>query len=506
MRLRRGRALVSSVIVATVCGAAGCTSLLGDFSRTTGEEGDSGDDTTNAGHDAGDGATTKTDGQGVAEASDAGRDGDAAATDADAAADALGPPMLTCNGFGLTNDLVIVSLEPGSASTFNSPLYVFHTSAGITQVLASQNGGSGYTIYAFQGNESPPSVDSTSIAPTEPNNLLGATQVSGGVLAWSLEGIGTAPGMSANITLIPPSFVSGNLAPEVLIPSSGLPSEEYTDLTLDVTQVAPDDYFELLSFGNAFVSPPTFTVFTGRTTNGNGGTPVPFAQGSTTQPSYLPNLLSDGTSAYAFSGTDPTTAGTTIQSFPLVPDGGASTPRSLGSSPAAGNVLIAAAAPSAGSASVFDIASAVLDLTTTTVQWRVGQVPDGMLGTFTAASLTAAGSPIGVNDIPFNGGSEQWVGDNALFVGKGPANGTPGFNFFWFDAQGNQRVAAVANAAGTAYGILADHTGTRQAAITLNQIVAPGLAKFDLVWTEQYPDGDGGVYEVLKYNVLVCND
>ncbi|HEY6459048.1 MAG TPA: hypothetical protein VIY73_02825, partial [Polyangiaceae bacterium] len=473
------------------------------FSRGTGEQSDSGDDTTSAGHDAGDGATTKTDGQAEAEASDAASEGDATAADGDAAP---GPPALTCNGFGLTNDLVIVSLGAGSGSTFNSPLYVFHTSAGIVQILASQNDGTGYTIYAFQGNDSSPSVDSTPIAPPQPNGLLGATQVSDGVLAWSLAGIGTAPGMSANITLIPPSFVTGSLTPEVLIPASGLPSEEYTNLTIDVTRVAPDDYFDLLYFGNAFASPPTFTLFTDRTTDGDAGTPIPFAQGSTTQPSYLPTLLNDGTNAYAFAGTDPTTASTMIQSFPLVPDGGAGTPRSLGGSSVGGNVLIAAAAPSAASGSVFDIASAVLDLSTTTVQWRVGQVPDGMLGTFTAASLVAAGSPIGVNDVPFNGGSRQWVGDDALIIGKGPASSTPGFNFFWFDAQGNQRVAAVANAAGTAYGVLADHTGTQQAAITVNQIIAPGLAKFDLVWTEQYPDGEGGVYQVLKYNVLVCHD
>ncbi|MGH7293420.1 MAG: hypothetical protein ACRELB_00735 [Polyangiaceae bacterium] len=497
MRHTRGRALAWSVIAATVCGA-GCTSLLGEFSLASGGGSDSGADTSSGGQDAGDGAaTTKGD------ASDAATDGDATAADADAAA---GPPVLTCNGYGLTNDLVVVTLGAGSASTFNNPLYVFHTSAGVIQILASQNGGDGYTLYAFQGNGGSPSVNSTTIAPPQPNDLLGAMQVSDGVLAWSLVGIGTAPGMSAGTTLIPPAFVSGNLASQTLIPASGLPSQEYTDLTLHVAEIAPGDFFDLLFFGNAFASPPTFTLFTGRTTNGDAGVPVPFAQGSTTQPSYLPTLLEDWTNAYAFMGTDPTVASTTIQSFPLVPDGGASTPRSLGSPSLGGNVLIAAAGPSAASASVFDIASAVVDLTTTTIHWRVGQVPASMMGTFTAADLVATGNAIGVNDIPFNGGSQQWVGDDALLIGKGPASSTPGFNFFWFDAQGNERVAAIANAAGTANGILADRTGTQQAAITVNQIVTPGLAKFDLVWTEQYPDGDGGFYQVLKYNVLVCSN
>ena len=490
-------AVVLSVLAATAGGAAGCTSLLGDFSEGTPAGSDSGLDATSSGADASDGGSAKSD---AADGAEATGDGGTTVPDADAA-----PPALTCNGFGLANNLVLATLEPGSGSVFGSPLYIAHTSAGIIRILASQSGGAGYTIYAFQANQSAPSVNSTAVTPAPPNNLLGATQVQGGVLAWSLVGVGSAPGMSANITLIPPDFVSGALASQVLIPAAGLPTLEYTDLTLDVTQVAPDDYFDLLSFGNAFASPPTFVLLTGRTTNGDAGLPVPFSQGSTTQPSYLPTLLQDGTSAYAFSGTDPTIASTTIQSFPLVPDGGASAPRSLGGSSPGSNALVASAAPSAGSPSVFDLAAAVLNLTTTTIQWRVGQVPQSALGTFTAANLVATGSPIGVDDAPFNNGASQWVGDNALFIGKGPATSTPGFNFFWFDAQGNERVAAVANGTKTAYGILGDHAGTQQAAITVNQVVTPALAKFDLVWTEQTSDADGGVVQTLKYNVLVCS-
>lgn len=503
MRSARGLFTASAAIAATLA-AAGCVSLLGDFSPGAGGPGDSGPDGSVGGADAGDGSKPGSDAPaGDAPSSDAPATGDGGTADGDAAA---APPLLTCGSFALANDVEIVGLVPGGgvASTFGGPLYVFHTASGVVQILADQNGGFGYTVYAFQATQGAPSVSSTPVDPPAPNDLLGAIPVSGGVLAWSLAGIGTGPGMSASATFIPAGFTGGTLASQELIPSSDLPAQEYTDLAIDVTEIASGDDFYLLSFGNAFNNPPTFTLFSGRTTNGDAGTPVVYSQGSTTAPGYFPALLNDGTTAYAFAGADPTVGSTTIQSFPLVPSATAGTPRSLGSPSLTGNVLVAAAARSAGSASVFDVASAVLDLSTTKGQWRVGQVPGAKLGTFTAADLAAAGSFASIDDLPLNGGTSQWAGDDALLIGKGPATSTPGFNFYWFDAQGNRRVAAGAAASGAAYGILADRTGTQQAAIAVNQIVGTGLAKFDVVWTEQYPDGDGGVYQVLKYNVLVC--
>ena len=498
MRQKRILLAASAASAATFCVVAGCSSLLGDFSSGPAAGSDSGRDVSSPGADAGDGAI-KT----ASDAADAPANGDVATADADAA---QGPPVLTCNGYNRTNDLVLATLVPsgGNPATFNNPLYVFHTTAGIVQVFAGANDGSGYSIYAFQADESSPGLNITTIGPPQPNYLLGASPVAGGVLAWSLAGIGTAPGEGANTTFVPASFLTGTLTPQVLISDSELPAEFYTNLNVSLTPVAANDYFYFLYFGNVAGSPTTYTLATGRTTNGDAGAPVVFSQNTTTQPSYSSSLINDGTNAYAFSGTDPTMGSTSIQTLPLVPNGMPATTRTLGSTSLDGNMLVATAAPSAASPTVFNIAGAVLNLTTTSVEWRIGQVAAGMLASFTGADLVAAGNLSSINDLPFNNGNAGWVGDDALFIGKGPAAATPGFNFFWFDAQGNQRVAAGANAAGTAYGILADHTGTQMAAITVNQIITPGLAQFDLVWTEQYT-GDAGVYQVLKYNVLVCH-
>jgi hypothetical protein len=421
-----------------------------------------------------------------------------------------GFPVLPCTGWSSPTDLVLQSLQSATGSrTFSYPLAVFQVSQTLARVLAGQPG-VGLGVYTIDTTGSTPQVLTATFTPLSARilGLSRAIRVTGGILAVG-PAVETSEAGSTYLlgsVFVPDSFTGQGALPVKAFGASGLvPSSPNAYLHVNLLEMAANDYFYHLMYEVQSDGGTSYSKATGRTVNDQ---PQPaaqvYAQGLT-QKSFNPSsaIVTDGTSVYNFVSNDPSTMSDQVQQFPAVPNGTAQSPHSLGVSGSSAYAVIGAGARSASSASVINIGGLTVDTATTTAQWRVGQIAATRLPAFTLGDVAAGDSVASLNQVVFNNVSGQWVGDNLVALGKGPATNIEGFNFYWLDANGNERAKQVGDPAGKGYGILSDHKGTLQASATLAQVVTNKFAVFGVAWTEQAADG-AGVYHVLKSNALLC--
>jgi hypothetical protein len=130
---------------------------------------------------------------------------------------------------------------------------------------------------------------------------------------------------------------------------------------------------------------------------------------------------------------------------------------------------------------------------------RVGQVPDALLSSATAANLAVARTYADLSRAPTSPSRAQWYGDDPMTLGAGnpQEDGGPprGASLLWVNADGTVRAEEIgANA------VLQSEPGQIQEIVAAPARVSATSAQWDVVWVES--DDGGG--ESLLYDELDC--
>jgi hypothetical protein len=132
--------------------------------------------------------------------------------------------------------------------------------------------------------------------------------------------------------------------------------------------------------------------------------------------------------------------------------------------------------------------------------FRVGNVADTAIDTFTAPGLPVGAAITSPSDAPISNGGGGWFGDEFIMVGLGQPN-HGGFNLVWHDAQGHLRALQTGMNA-----LLANHTNIDGVGIALAQQIGARFVGWNVAWSEMQTDADGATYDVLFTNQLICSN
>jgi hypothetical protein len=131
---------------------------------------------------------------------------------------------------------------------------------------------------------------------------------------------------------------------------------------------------------------------------------------------------------------------------------------------------------------------------------RVGNVADTAIDTFIAPDLPSSAALVSPSDAPIQNGGGAWFGDEFIMVGLGqPSRG--GFNLVWLDAQGHLRALQTGTNA-----LLASHVNVDGVGISLSQQIGARFVNWNVAWSEVQTDAEGGMYDVLFANQLICSN
>jgi hypothetical protein len=521
--LGRARMPVAFLVeLAALAAAAGCTSLLGDFS--TGAAADAGSDGTLNGDAPGDDATGPEASQGGDDAADSPNDVPAMGDASDGAAD--GPPApIACTTWVYANPMVLDTLTTGTRRVV-APLKIFNTPQGVMRVVAGKNGTIPFSLYSVDRTAMPATtskLDGPSYAAAfysavhrSPGKVPGYT-----VILASTKTVVSAPATYNAFVLydamsslgpVPAPFpayqvTAGQAAPvqTQILPLQTVPTVELFTAVDNLVTGPPATY--TLGVGIATASPSV------------PATPSPVAS-SLTNDFVRMQLFHDSANSkiFIYSQNDVSTPGFSGWWVPdtLPADAAAPTKRTIG-----GLSAILHDIGENGAQAAADIAyeeDTLNGVFLAGIAYRVGTIPySGGGGGPNLNSWVSTDLPVvknftgnGVFDAPFgipNG--SLWVNDNIMLIGPGASvrsnidasnGGVPyGLNLLWLDASGNVR--SIMTGANRLMPTLGDFSAIAATPIS----IAPDgkTAKWAIAWVETKTD-DAGSYDVVEYNELSC--
>jgi hypothetical protein len=462
-------------------GAAGCTSILGDF--TTSPAGTNGTDAGNT--------DASTDGAVVTD----GAANDSGATDGSDDAAAL---TLKCDSWRFPQPIVVDSLK-GQRTTYSDRAFVASASQDIVKIVALANQSPGATFYTVEKRDSAANITSFQLAGAQPRQLHHAVDASR-VLAITTTSSPTGPIVrELAVFTIPDSAPQGPASAIDMLTKGTVFSDNVRAQAIDLAPI--NGWF----FGmSQALNPqdPSSNVELGVGRYIPKGDLRAYGQINKNAPKTEQLvILRNASDVYLFTGSSSGgQAGTVAYKVPdtaVVPPG--TTPRPVSTGKPA---IIFDAVPHG--LAKFNLAFLELDTASATeiATLRVGQIDGSSLDTFLAGDLPKARGFADVGEIPVDKGSAEWDGDDFYAVGRVLASQSQsGVNFLWTDAAGHVRGERIgANA------LLTERSGVSRVSASVAQRIALKYVTFNIVWTETAKDSAGGFeFDTLYLNELVCH-
>ena len=514
--------------LAAVLAIGGCASLLGDFTPDGGEDTGVGSDATTGGDStgpevvtadsldedtgeaassdgtAGDGAVDAADG-GPNDAASGGDAPDAVASDAaipdGAAPDAsdAGAPdaagyFLTCT-FQSTTPVQVASLQGQASPRFQHPPQVVTQNDQSFEILEIGAGGGPYTLYWVSPNDVNQPVHGVYAAPRGVDtgfNVLSFGPVASGA-AIAEQSYGLIPTNTYSLSISRPMDNPGN-APALSFSFVQLP--QFNNLGFGYVELSSlADY--VWSISAVPQNGDAGTLWVGESL-ADGGVTYGTAS-SSTQTGGFPIIVPVGGQYRVYLSSSPQQGGAVAYALASTSnlDGGIP-PRSLSGSKTA---LLFDAKRSSGGGTNFGLIELDTSATATALAtYRVSNVADTAIDTFKATDLPVGVALYSPSDIPITNGGGGWFGDEFMMVGVGqPDRG--GFNLVWHDAQGHIRALQTGTNA-----LLYSHMNIDGVGITLGQQLGVRFVSWNVAWSEVQTGADGGMYDVLFANQLICSN
>jgi hypothetical protein len=518
------------VTLAAVVAIDGCATVLGDFSSTGGETSDTGPDATagdesmpgpdsatadevtgdmsvsdvggdatTAGDatDSGD-ATTSSDGNDAS--SDASIDAtDSGQNDAPNDVEAAGPDaavyFLTC-AFKSPTPIQVGSLEGQASTRFQYPPQVVTMSDNSFEILEIGAGGGPYTLYWVNTNNPNQPVSGVYTAARGIDtgfNVLSFGPVAAGA-AIAEQSYGLIASNTYSLSISQPTDNAGNA-----------PSQSFSFVSLPSIGNLGFGYFERSSLADYFWaisgvqgSADAGTLYVGESLAGDGGVTYGTVS-TTTQTGGTPVVVPVGGQLRVYLSSSPQKGGAVAYALASTAnlDGGI-VPRPLSGAITA---LLIDAKPSASGGTNFGLIEIDLSPTATALAtFRVGNVADTAIDTFTAPDLPLGAAISSPTEIPISSGGGGWFGDEFIMVGLGQPNGG-GFNLIWQDKDGHSRALQTGTRA-----LLASDMNIDGVGIALSQQLGARFVSWNVAWSDVQTGADGSVYDVLFANQLICSN
>jgi hypothetical protein len=441
----------------------GCTAILGSF------------DVSPTGTASGDGG---------------GADGTSEASIGDAGdADAFDPSVYLLSCSVDETKAHTVDQSPGGYS--RNPFKVFRLTPDTLRVIVQRNPvsppGPTFSVVTFntQNNSVQPQVLN---GPSIAGQVLDVQRIPGGIGIMTFDYLAANPN-SGSLQLWTVSDGAGiNAAPTALSAQVAIANPNNTRFSGRLVVMGADDYF----FGLSYPSGSSQVWGVGRK-SGSVGAPPDLTTTTHTVASFtgtggvsdMQGAFHVGSNVYLFDGAGPEGTTVTGTTYYPVPDNAATGGTIPGKAltPAGGKAQVALAA--AGDPSALSLAVGEIDLSAsamTPLILRAGRVTGAKLTGFTGTDVPVIATYTGLADLPFSndGPATQFLtSDDLVGVGSGPAAGTKGLGFLWYNVSlGAMRARNVG---------MTRLLPTRQvdSALVIDRGALSTVAvTFDLVWTE----------------------